>query len=234
MGSIFLSYAGTDRDTATRLNHGLTAAGVERIWQDVDQIHPGDNWIDTLQDALQQCSAYVILLGSGGVKNWVKAELGIAIKRHFDSNGGFPIYPLLLPSVTPEDLPPFLSLFQAERLPAELTADDYRRLAQSLASTREVAQSAEPAAIASNICPYPGLEAYDENTARFYFGRQRETLEALALFGRTRDGSYRRWLQIDGPSGCDKSSLVKVGMIPAIRRGPVSPHRSPICRWRCS
>jgi hypothetical protein len=131
MESIFFSYAGTNRDTATRLKQGLVAAGAE-LWQDVDQIHRGDQWIDTLQEALQHCSAYVILLGSGGVKNWVKAELDIAIKRHFDSNGGFPIYPLLLSGVTPEDLPPFLSLFQAERVPAEPNADDYRRLAQRL------------------------------------------------------------------------------------------------------
>jgi hypothetical protein len=115
MGSIFLSYAGADRDTATCLKQGLAAAGAE-LWQDIEQIHLGDQWIDTLQDALRQCSAYVILIGPGGVKNWVRAELGYAIKRHFDSNGVFPIYPLLLPEVTPDDLPPFLSLFQAQIL----------------------------------------------------------------------------------------------------------------------
>jgi formylglycine-generating enzyme required for sulfatase activity len=223
MGSIFFSYAGADRDIATRLKQGLVAAGAA-LWQDVDQIHLGDHWIDTLQDALQQCSAYAILLGNGGVKHWVKAELSLALKRHFDSNGGFPIYPLLLPGVTPEDLPPFLSLFQAERLPAEPEADDYRRLAHSLSSVPEVTQPATGPAIAQHICPYPGLEAYDEESARFYFGRQSETLEALSLFCSSRGGSYRRWLQIDGPSGCGKSSLVKAGMIPAIRRGWIEEH----------
>ncbi len=223
MGSIFLSYAGADRDTATRLKQGLVSAGAE-LWQDVDQIHLGDHWIDTLQEALQRCSAYAILLGRGGVQNWVSAELSIAIKRHFDGNGDFPIYPLLLPGVTPEDLPPFLSLFQAERLPETLKADDYRRLAQHLSRVREGAPPTDVTAIAPDICPYPGLEAYDEDSAQFYSGRQSETLEALGLFCRSRDGRYRRWLQIDGPSGGGKSSLVKAGLIPAIRRGWVEEH----------
>jgi hypothetical protein len=73
MGSIFLSYAGTDREVATRLKAGLVAAGAD-IWQDVEQIRLGDNWIDTLQAALSECSAYAILIGAGGVQRWVKAE----------------------------------------------------------------------------------------------------------------------------------------------------------------
>ncbi|MCU0735388.1 MAG: toll/interleukin-1 receptor domain-containing protein, partial [Methylotetracoccus sp.] len=214
MGTIFLSYAGADRQTATRLKAGLGAAGAD-VWQDVDEIRLGDRWIDTLQDALTRCSAYAILIGHGGIQRWVKLELSIALKRHFDTNGAFPIFPLRLPGVTPEDLPPFLSIFQAEMLPAEPSDHDYRRLAACFAAAGE-----QGAVIPlSPVCPYPGLESYTEATAEFFFGRQSETLEALARLGSTRDGTYRRWLQIEGPSGVGKSSLVQAGMIPAMRRG---------------
>ena len=40
------------------------------------------------------------------------------------------------------------------------------------------------------------------------------------------------WLQIDGPSGVGKSSLVKAGMIPAIQRGWLEqPGAGPAVRW---
>jgi hypothetical protein len=54
---------------------------------------------------------------------------------------------------------------------------------------------------------------------RFFFGRQSETLDALRRLGCGLDGVYRRWLQVEGPSGVGKSSLVKAGLIPAIKRG---------------
>ncbi|MCB1718563.1 MAG: TIR domain-containing protein, partial [Candidatus Competibacteraceae bacterium] len=225
MSSIFLSYAGIDRPAATRIKNGLQAAGAPMIWQDTDQIKVGDNWIDVLQRTLEDCSAYVILVGTGGIHRWVKAELSYALKRHYDSDGQFPIYPLLLPGVVPEkDLPPFLSLIQAQTL-ASLTPDptEFQHLAERLqvASEQAETESITPivSPIVSNTCPWPGLESFDEDTARFYFGRQQETAEALALFGSTQDGVYRRWLQIDGPSGVGKSSLAKAGLLPAIRRG---------------
>jgi len=49
MESIFLSYAGADREVATRLKDGLILAGLEnRIWQDIEQMRAGDNWLLTL------------------------------------------------------------------------------------------------------------------------------------------------------------------------------------------
>lgn len=106
-----------------------------------------------------------------------------------------------------------------------------RRLYQYETRLAEVTQQKPPTE--QETCPFPGLQSFDEDTARFYFGRQRETLETLGLFAVSRDGSYRRWLQIDGPSGVGKSSLVKAGMIPAIKRGWIEEQNSGLIRdWR--
>jgi formylglycine-generating enzyme required for sulfatase activity len=214
MSRIFLSYAGTDRPQAVRLKQGLEAVGAD-VWLDQDDIRLGDQWIDRLEQGLTGCSAYLILIGAGGVQRWVKLELGIALKRHVDSNGAFPIFPLRLPGVAPDDLPPFLGNFQARALPAEPGEEDYRLIKEAIAAA---AAAGEPIPL-SPVCPYPGLECYTEATAEFFFGRRAETLKALALLGSTRDGSSRRWLQVEGPSGNGKSSLVQAGMIPAMRRG---------------
>ena len=212
---VFLSYAGADRAVAARVFQGLRAAGAN-VWWDRDGIGWGDNWLDTLQRTLSECSAYVILLGSSGVRRWVKAELQIATRRHFEND--LPVFPLLLHGVTPDDLPPFLSVLQAQSLPEDLERFDFRKLAERLAAVPDRADEAPPE-IADGDCPFPGLEAFREDDARFFFGRQSETVEALRQLGPGLDGIYRRWLQIEGPSGVGKSSLVRAGLVPAIRRG---------------
>ncbi len=117
MSSIFLSYAGLDRKIATQVALGLKGAGVE-VWWDQEGIGWGDNWIEKLEDALTKCGGYVILVGSSGVRRWVKFELSLAIKRHIEQD--LPIFPLLLPGIMPDSLPSFLATFQAESLPEQL------------------------------------------------------------------------------------------------------------------
>jgi WD40 repeat protein len=65
------------------------------------------------------------------------------------------------------------------------------------------------------LCPYRGLDAFDEADHVRFFGRQR-LLEKL--IGRLeREG--RRLLAVLGPSGSGKSSLVRAGLVPALRAG---------------
>jgi hypothetical protein len=63
MISIFLSYAGLDREIATQVALGLKAAGVD-VWWDREGIGWGDKWIHKIEDALTQCQGCVILVGS--------------------------------------------------------------------------------------------------------------------------------------------------------------------------
>ncbi len=62
-------------------------------------------------------------------------------------------------------------------------------------------------------CPYPGLRRFDESSAHLYFGREREVREVVERL------STIRFLAITGESGCGKSSLIRAGVIPAMRRG---------------
>jgi len=61
--------------------------------------------------------------------------------------------------------------------------------------------------------PYQGLQYYDENDADRFFGR--ETLIAK-IVGRLANS---RFLTVIGASGSGKSSVVRAGVIPALRRG---------------
>jgi len=61
--------------------------------------------------------------------------------------------------------------------------------------------------------PYKGLQSFDEADAEHFLGRERLTAR---LVGRLRDD---RFLAVVGASGSGKSSVVRAGLIPALRRG---------------
>jgi WD40 repeat protein len=71
-------------------------------------------------------------------------------------------------------------------------------------------------------CPYRGLEAFGEDDAEYFFGRERLVTELVERV------KQARCVVIAGPSGSGKSSLVRAGLIPALKNG-VLPHSN---RWR--
>lgn len=61
-------------------------------------------------------------------------------------------------------------------------------------------------------CPYPGVREFDESEGKYFFGRQR-TIDYL--LARLKEESF---LALVGPSGNGKSSFVRAGLVPAIKR----------------
>ncbi len=64
-----------------------------------------------------------------------------------------------------------------------------------------------------NENPYPGLRAFEEKDFHLFFGRDEQIDELRRRLSRG------RFLCVTGLSGGGKSSLVKAGLIPALRRG---------------
>ena len=65
--------------------------------------------------------------------------------------------------------------------------------------------------------PYKGLRAFQESDCEDFFGREALTGELLSRL--LEDGPHNRFLAVVGPSGSGKSSAVKAGLLPAIRKG---------------
>ena len=61
--------------------------------------------------------------------------------------------------------------------------------------------------------PYLGLQYYDESNAERFFGREMLTAKLVAHLAKS------RFLAVIGDSGSGKSSLVRAGVIPALRKG---------------
>jgi serine/threonine protein kinase/WD40 repeat protein len=65
--------------------------------------------------------------------------------------------------------------------------------------------------------PYKGLRAFLEADAADFFGREAVTKRLLRRLEDDQPGS--RFLAVVGPSGSGKSSVVRAGLVPALRRG---------------
>jgi phospholipase C len=70
---------------------------------------------------------------------------------------------------------------------------------------------------------YPGLRPFDVEDALLFFGREEQTDELLRRLDDT------RFLAVVGLSGSGKSSLVRAGLLPALRRGHLASAGS---RWQ--
>ncbi|HMK11450.1 MAG TPA: BTAD domain-containing putative transcriptional regulator, partial [Acidimicrobiales bacterium] len=64
--------------------------------------------------------------------------------------------------------------------------------------------------------PYRGLEPFEQADASDFFGRERAVAEMTELL------ETEHLLVVVGPSGIGKSSVVKAGLVPALRRGTVT------------
>jgi len=71
---------------------------------------------------------------------------------------------------------------------------------------------AVPIEPSSEACPYRGLEVFGEEHAEFFFGRDADVQRLLEKLKGT------RFLAVLGASGSGKSSLVRAGLIPALKR----------------
>ena len=169
-----------------------------------------------------------MLVGRDGVRRWIGAETQVALNRYFaphDDALRLPIFPILLEGTEAETLPAFLRLFQmtpwngADALPERLL-DDIRD--RTIVTNKEAAFEG---------CPFIGLAAFRIDQAHLFFGRQKETLNALACFDTRRGAAPVRWLEINGNSGSGKSSLMNAGLLPLVDEGWLWP-RTEIAHWR--
>ena len=83
-----------------------------------------------------------------------------------------------------------------------------------------ISAEALEALLATPSNPYKGLLAFQEADAGDFYGRAALIETLLRRLQETDDG--HRFLAIVGPSGSGKSSVVKAGLLPAIRRGKIT------------
>ncbi|HEX5901944.1 MAG TPA: BTAD domain-containing putative transcriptional regulator [Actinomycetota bacterium] len=122
-----------------------------------------------------------------------------------------------------KDLPPAV-----DDVIATATAKDPRHRFRDAVSLADAFRNALPTAEITAVAaapplearnPYKGLRPFDEADADDFFGREAFVDRLLKRWSRS--GPQGRFLAVVGPSGSGKSSAVRAGLVPALRRGGI-------------
>ena len=168
-----------------------------------------------MQQALGQVRGVVVFLGPNGLGRWQRYEMALALNRQ-TKEPTFPVIPVPLPGSQAGDYSGFLLLNTYADLRSGL--EDPDALTAIVQAVR--GKVPPPSTEVATTCPYRGLEAFREEDAPLFFGRDQ-------LVDEPEQGLLRKVLTcplvaVVGASGSGKSSVVRAGLLPRLRREPPS------------
>lgn len=215
---VHLAYARPDAGLARAVHKYLRKAGIRVTYPD-NAAADGQPWLGAADGWLSRARAHVVLLTDRTPPGWQRAEFD-ASARARAGNAALQTIPVVRDGYEPGDFDEVLDRFDAITL-----ADDGAALEAALAELVE--RITDPGGLPAmpsheSTHPYPRLRPYGVNEARLFFGREAEVAEAVARLGKQADGSYRRWLRVEGPAGVGKASLARAGVAPAVVRGALA------------
>jgi WD40 repeat protein len=216
MADIFISHSSRDNEVAAAIRERIQRERPSwSLFYDKDNIRAGQRWQERLREELTSCRVVLALLSRDWLGSpWCFTEAVTATFRGKDVVG------IETEVLTGEDLaraPPILH----ERQRVRLRDGDERAWQEILeALDRSGLDPDNWFSVAPNVGPYPGLVAFDERDAGVFFGRKQEITEYLGVLDTLRGPDRSQVLVISGASGSGKSSLLRAGLIPRLRRKP--------------
>ena len=207
MSSVFLSYSSKDVKLATRIQELLEERGYD-VFRDKDRdegIPAGTKWAEELFLNLERFRIVVFIATPASLESrWCHTELAVAMARRKHvvqiSTRKEPIHPVLAAT---QSIGPIRDV---EELVDKLVAD----LGRVGLGPRDSA-SWDP-----NVSPYPGLERLTEKYAAVLFGRDDDIELVIDRLERPKPAP----VLVVGPSGSGKSSLIRAGVVPELKRRP--------------
>jgi WD40 repeat protein len=205
---VFVSYNRDETPTVERIVRRLRGEGLNPFFD--RGIPAGRRWQEDIQITMSRVAACAVFIGREGLGGWAREELAVAQLRAAE-DPRFRLFMVLLPGA-PSPVDPRLA-FLSTRTWVDLRPDSgYGSGFEDLvAAITGVPRHPQPASIDGGLCPYRGLEPFDEPHAGLFFGREDDTRRLGEKL------SDSRFMAVLGPSGSGKSSVVKAGLIPALR-----------------
>jgi WD40 repeat protein len=212
MTSIFISHRSIDADVAADLKSWLASQGHKNLFLDfdpVDGIPAGADWEQTIYRKLRQSQALLVVLTPGWLASrYCFAEFALAREQ------GKAIF-VARAKPTPDG--PLLPAIQE----VDLTVDRDAALTKLARGLKDRGLDPRDAFDWDPDRPiYPGLAAFEERDAAIFFGRSEESWRAVEALERLRlqGAGAERLLLITGASGSGKSSLMRAGVLPRLRK----------------
>lgn len=210
MSAIFLSHSSKDNAVAAEFKEHLERQGHRSIFLDFDPedgIPAGRDWEQELYQRLRECRAMIVLCSESSMSSrWCFAEI-----THAKSLGKH-VFPI---KIAPCEIDTVLTSSQV----LDFSAEKEEALERLWLGLRLAGlDPADAFDWDGSRPPYPGLLAFQEQDAAIFFGRSAEIQQGLELLNRLRHFGGARIVGVLGPSGSGKSSLVRAGLIPRLRR----------------
>jgi formylglycine-generating enzyme required for sulfatase activity/Tfp pilus assembly protein PilF len=235
---IFVSHSSDNNAQAIALSRWLEQEGWNDIFLDLDPergIKAGERWEDALRDAADRCEAVLFLVSRAWLASeWCRDEFRLA--RHLRKR----LFGILVEDIVTDDLPPMLTrewqvvniapagdtkTFSvtvpqtAEPVQIAFSVEGLRRLRLGLFSAGlDASYFSWPPENDPDRPPYRGLLPLEAEDAGIFFGREGPIIEAIDALRGLRGSAPPRLLVILGASGSGKSSFLRAGLFPRLKR----------------
>ena len=210
MSTIFISHSSRDNDRAIAIKQWLAENGWDDVFLDLDPkrgIVAGQRWKEALQQAAHRCEVVLALVSTEWLASgWCKAEVDAARLM------GKKIIIALI-GIDKGQVP--IDLSDEQWVDLDRDPDARSRLKEGL-----IRVGLDPSSFPfePGRRPYPGFAFLEEKDAAIFFGRDAQIVRGLdKIRGLVRTG-VDRMLVILGASGSGKSSFLRAGLWPRLKR----------------
>ena len=210
MSAIFISHSSHDNHVADEIRTWLAEQGHRSVFLDFDPAHgipAGRDWEQELYRNIRACRAVIVLCSEHSMTSrWCFMEITHARAL------GKPLFPVKIDDC---DVDGVLTDRQV------VVFNGNREEALARLWNGILAAGIDPADAFDwdgSRSPYPGLLAFQEEDASIFFGRDDEIGEGLDLVNKVRRLGQTGLVMVLGASGSGKSSLVRAGLVPRLRR----------------
>ena len=237
MARIFISHSSRDNAAAIALGDWLAAEGWDDFFLDLSAergIAAGEYWERRLHQEANRCEAVVFLISRAWLESqWCVRELTLANKLNKQ------VFGVLIDDIPVADLPADLT---ATRQVVNLAGGrDHRIFTPELPDGSEgyvlysrggltrLREGLMRAGLDARYFPWPpdddpdrppyrGLKALEGEDAGIFYGREAPTIEVLDRLRGLASAAAPRLLAIIGASGAGKSSFLRAGIAPRLKR----------------
>ncbi len=210
VANVFISHSSRDNDVAKDIARWLSDRGFHTVFLDIDTesgIPPGADWERVLYRKIESAQAMILVITPAWHESkWCFVEFAQARAL------GKAIFPVVVAPGGERYIGQNLQHLDIQRD----REGGLSRLAEQLVSTVLNAQGGFP--WAAGRSPYPGLSSFAEEDAAVFFGRDDDVRNLIERLSARRNQGGVKLLAVLGASGAGKSSVLRAGVLPRLRR----------------
>jgi WD40 repeat protein len=227
MALVFISHSSRDEKQAKSLLEWLQAQGFTSTFLDFDKhsgIAPGSDWEKKLYSEIYTAEAIILIL----TRNWSDSKWCFAEYTQARALGKT-IFPVV-------EAPVGESTVAGDIQHLDLVKDRDGELKRLAVEMNEILRKTRRGfGWDRSRPPYPGLLSFDEADAAIYFGRDDYIRRLVEVLNGWRVRGAKKLVLVLGASGSGKSSLLRAGILPQLKRdkhnwlvlSPFRPEASP-------